>query len=90
MKKFGMTLLLFFIMMYSCFIFDLLEYAGDFPQQVILVKNADLVVRELQLHVQLRVAGVEHIGDERQAVQVTLMDDVVVLVRQLDTLLLRA
>ncbi len=63
----------------------MLNRSGDFLQQIVLVDDADLIVGQLQLHVELRIAGIEHIGNQGQTVHITLANNIEVFMRQLDT-----
>ena len=63
----------------------MLNRSGDFLQQIILVDDTDLIVGQLQLHVELRIAGIEHIGNQGQTVHITLANNIEVFMRQLDT-----
>lgn len=63
----------------------MLNRSGDFLQQIVLVDDADLIVGQLQLHVELRIAGIEHIGNQGQTVYITLADNIEVFMRQLNT-----
>lgn len=67
----------------------MLNRSGDLLQQIVLVDDTNLVVGQLQLHVELRIAGIEHIGNQGQTVHITLADNIEVFMRQLDTFTLR-
>lgn len=63
----------------------MLNRSGDLLQQIVLVNDTNLVVGQLQLHVELRIAGIEHIGNQGQTVHITLANNIEVFMRQLDT-----
>ena len=70
--------------------FEKSEVSGQLLEQVILIQDPDLVIGQLQFHVQLRIAGIQHIRNQCESVDISLPDNVKVFVSQLYTFFLCA